>query len=206
MLFVYSKFSFASFIRWFPLESSFLSPFELYYHDKIGSRLNLARKYALLFVCTYKLFRKAHGSPIKRCLKISLLQGKDNDNSQLFSGWIPTEEVFLIHCTCLMTPYRVMHAHHILRPPLRWCSLAFFACSLLNYAITKSWITTQSYTWLNVPLVSLFISVLAEDSVPWFNQPVIISWFLQLMNRKRHLMHLKSVKTWAQSLNIDLTF
>ena len=38
----------ASFIRWFLLESSLLSPLELlYYHYKIGSRLNLTRKYAL---------------------------------------------------------------------------------------------------------------------------------------------------------------
>ena len=42
----------------------------------------------------------------------------------LSSGWITTEEVCLIHCTCLMTLYGVMHIHYI----LRLSTLIFFAC------------------------------------------------------------------------------
>ena len=59
---------------------------------------------------------------------------------------------------------------------LRGMLLARVALKLSNH---KSWITNQSYTWLSVPLVSLFISVLTEDSVPWFNQLIITSCFLQ---------------------------
>ena len=70
ILLVYSKLSFVCFIRLFLLESSFLSPLELLYdHNKTGSRLNLARKYALTLICTHNLFREANSSLIKKCLK-----------------------------------------------------------------------------------------------------------------------------------------